>query len=174
MTEQIIKSFFNSLSISFSDIQVSQSDDVVDISLQTEQSSLLIGMHGKNLPAFQHLLSRMIEHDQKRFIRVHLEVNDYMKSKDEKFFRFLDSKIEFILATGKSSTIKNLNSFERKKAHDYIANKNIEAISTHSEGEGDDRVFIISPSASYIPSIPNSSTVSSKTPIDPLLSEDGV
>jgi|GEM_PF-1101450 len=131
-------------------------------------------MHGKNLPAFQHLLSRMIEHDQKKFVRVHLEVNDYMKSKDERLFRFLDSKIEFILATGKSTTVKNLNSFERKKAHDYIASKNMADISTHSEGEGEERVLIISPSASYIPPVSETSPVSKKPSIDSLISEDGV
>ncbi len=67
------------------------------------------------------------------FVHVHLEVNDYIKSKEEKMFRFLDSKIAFIMSTGKSTQIQNLNSYDRKKAHNYISEKKIEKLTTHSE-----------------------------------------
>lgn len=90
-------------------------------------------MHGKNIEIFQHLLSRMIEKIVGKYIHVHLEVNDYMKQKDERLFRFLESKITFIMSTGKSAKIPNLNAYERKKAHNYIAEKNIAGLSTQSE-----------------------------------------
>jgi predicted RNA-binding protein Jag len=82
-------------------------------------------MHGKNIEIFQHLLSRMIERKTEKFIHVHLEVNDYMKMKDEKLFRFLDSKITLVTSTGRSIRMPSLTSYERKKAHGYIADKNI-------------------------------------------------
>lgn len=90
-------------------------------------------MHGKNLEAIQHLLGRMAEKVRGKFVHTHLEVNDYMKAKDARLFAFLDSKIAFAISTGNPLSIPNLSSFERKKAHGYIADKKIEDLTTKSE-----------------------------------------
>ncbi len=92
-------------------------------------------MHGKNIDAFQHLLSRMIERKINESIHVHLEINDYMKQKDEKLFRFLDSKIASVTSTGQSIRMPSLTPYERKKAHSYIADKKMTGLKTKSEGE---------------------------------------
>lgn len=49
-----------------------------------------------------------------------------MKAKDDRLFTFLDGKIAWVMQSGKSTQIKNLSSFERKKAHNYISEKYIE------------------------------------------------
>lgn len=90
-------------------------------------------MHGKNIDAFQHLLSRMIERKTDSLVHVHLEVNDYMKQKDEKLFRFLDSKIAMVTTTGQSIRMPSLTPYERKKAHNYIADKTMIGLKTQSE-----------------------------------------
>jgi len=144
MHEQIVQKFFDTIGIPFEWLSIILSGDELNIAIQTPESALLIGMHWKNLESFQHIIARMIEKQTKKFIRVHLEVNDYMKAKDERLFRFLDSKIEVVLSNGKPFSIKNLNAFERKKAHDYIALKSNEWIRTHSEGEWENRVLILS------------------------------
>jgi predicted RNA-binding protein Jag len=90
-------------------------------------------MHGKSLESFTHILSRMIEKTTTAYVHVHLEVNDYVKSKEEKMFRFLDSKIALVMSTGRPVQVANLSSYDRKKAHGYIADKAIEGLSTHSE-----------------------------------------
>ena len=95
------------------------------MTIQTPDSPLLIGMHGKNIEAFQHLLGRIAEKKLGHFVHLHLEVNDYMKAKDARLFHFLDGKIAFVTSTGKSTRIPNLSSFERKKAHSYISDKKI-------------------------------------------------
>jgi predicted RNA-binding protein Jag len=144
-------------------------------------------MHGKNMDAFQHLLSRMIENIVKTYVHVHLEVNDYMKAKDERLFKFLDSKIAFVMSTGKTTRIPNLSPYERKKAHNYIATREIVGLSSHSDGEGVERslflefsgplVAMTTPVASAaVPtttSTPHQTSTPTKTssPVD-LLSED--
>ena len=90
-------------------------------------------MHGKNIDAFQHLLSRMIERKTDSLVHVHLEVNDYMKQKDEKLFRFLDSKIAMVTTTGQSIRMPSLTQKKRKKAHNYIADKTMIGLKTQSE-----------------------------------------
>jgi hypothetical protein len=56
-----------------------------------------------------------------------------MKAKDERLFRFLDTKIALIISNGKSIRIPNLNPYDRKKAHNYISERKIEKLATHSE-----------------------------------------
>lgn len=139
----LIKNFFEGLGISITSLNTDIVEKDVNIRIETPDSSLLIGMHGANLASFQHLLSRMIEKQAHEYVHVHLEVNDYMKSKDERLFRFLDSKIEFVTSTGRSSKIPNLTAYERKKAHNYISERAIPGLSTHSDGEGTERALIL-------------------------------
>ena len=75
----------------------------------------------------------MIEKITGDYVHVHLEVNDYVKSREEKMYRFLDSKVALVMSTGKPSQIPNLSSYDRKKAHSYISDKAIVGLSTHSE-----------------------------------------
>ncbi len=138
-----VTDFFTKLGIVVTSIHIDQAWEDIDIRVETPDSALLIGMHGKNIEIFQHLLSRMLEWKSEKFIHVHLEVNDYMKLKDEKLFRFLDSKLALIQTTGQSIRMPSLTSYERKKAHGYIADKHIIGCSTQSEWEGTDRVLVI-------------------------------
>ncbi|GAB0175034.1 MAG: KH domain-containing protein [Candidatus Altimarinota bacterium] len=138
------QSFFEGLGIQIDSLTITEEGDDVSINIETPDSSLIIGQHGKNMEVFKHLLGRVAEKKLGRFIHLHLEVNDYMKSKDERLFKFLESKIAFVMSTGKSIRIPNLSAFERKKAHNYISEKKIEGLSTRSEGEGEERALMLS------------------------------
>lgn len=139
-----VTEFFTKLGIITNNITITEKWDDINIQIETPDSALLIGMHGKNIEVFQHLLSRMIERKVDKFIHVHLEVNDYMKLKDEKLFRFLDSKVAIIQSTGNPIRMPSLSSYERKKAHGYIADKNIPGLKTQSEWEGAERALVLS------------------------------
>ena len=173
-TNAIVKKFFEWLGITITSISIDILEKDINIRIETPDSPLLIGMHGANLDSFQHLLSRMIEKKEKQFVHVHLEVNDYMKSKDERLFRFLESKIAFVTSTGKSSKIPNLSSYERKKAHGYISEKNIPGLKTHSDGDWAERVLILEYSGEIIPSSKPVATPANQAPRSDDLSEDGV
>lgn len=67
----------------------------------------------------------MIEQKTEKYIHVHLEVNDYMKQKDEKLMRLIDSRIMLIQSNGLSIRLPSLTPYERKKAHNHIAEKQI-------------------------------------------------
>jgi hypothetical protein len=71
----------------------------------------------------------------------------------------------------------SLTSYERKKAHGYIADKNIKWLKTQSEWEGWDRALILSYTGDIINSVsprPISSTNNKSTHTEMLLSEDGI
>ncbi len=166
-----IKTFFVNLGVAIESVSLRDEWEDLYVEVKTSDSNLLIGMHGKNLEAIQHLLGRMAEKVRGKFVHTHLEVNDYMKAKDARLFAFLDSKIAFAISTGNPLSIPNLSSFERKKAHGYIADKKIEDLTTKSEWEGDNRVLVLT----YTWVIANKLILKKEsiTPLDSL-SEDGV
>ena len=86
-----------------------------------------------------------------------------MKAKDERLFRFLESKIAFVMSTGKSVKIPNLSAFERKKAHNYISEKNINNLTTKSEGEGEERALVLSYTGTIVPITHHSGSNKSST-----------
>ncbi len=136
-----VTQFFTGLWVTIENIEVAIVDTDINIRVQTPDSALLIWMHGKNIESFQHLLGRILEKIAGHHTHIHLEVNDYMKAKDERLYRFLDSKISLVMSSGRPIRIPNLTSYERKKAHGYISEKAISGLKTRSEGEGAERIL---------------------------------
>lgn len=171
-----VSRFWTGLGITTTSISVETIWEDINIRVETPDSALLIGMHGKNIEAFQHLLSRMIERQTDGFIHVHLEVNDYMKQKDEKLFRFLDSKVVLVMNTRQPIRMPSLTPYERKKTHSYIADKNIPGLKTQSEGEGAERALVLTYTGDIAtrPSITHTVTGAKSTHSEPLLSDEGV
>lgn len=130
----LARTFLEKMHITIESITVTEEESgVYLVDIKTPDSPLLIGLHGQNMQALSHILSRMGEKTIGSYVNVHLEINDYMKEKDAKFFRYLDSRIETVMKTGKDIAIPNLNSYERKRAHDYISAKNIAGLRTYSQ-----------------------------------------
>ena len=139
MTDQIREialRFFTLSGITIESLEATCQDEsrgIFLITLKTPDSSLAIGAHGQNLDAIKHVLVRMIEKNVKRDLIIHIEVNDYLQEKDQKLFRYIDSKIDFVMRTNGRVALPHLTSFERKKVHNYVSEKNIDGLSTVSE-----------------------------------------
>jgi predicted RNA-binding protein Jag len=116
------------------------------IHLETTDSKILIWTHGQTLESTKHLLSRMIENSIESWITIHLEINDYLKSKDDKLFRYVDSKIDYVVKSQKEIVLPNFSSYERKKIHNYISEKKLDTIRSYSDWEWKDRIMHLAPS----------------------------
>ncbi len=175
---QHLYTFFGQMKVSITSLQITTENDdtIYNVRIETPDSALIIGIHGQNLQAFNHLLGRMIEMITGKFAIVHLEVNDYMKEKDERFFRYLEWRIDYAMKSKNDVTIPNLNSYERKKAHNHISLKNIDGLKTYSDGEGKERMLhlIYSGTETYRSQPHTSSPQSSSAHTLDDLSEDGI
>lgn len=175
--KSLVEQFWSWIGITLEKVDTIIDGEDVNIHIQTPDSALIIGMHWKSLDSFNHILSRIIEKITGSFVHVHLEVNDYMKSKDERLFRFLDSKINTVMSTGKSARIQNLNSYDRKKAHNYISLKNIDKLTTHSEWAPNARELVLEYTWELVHAVytyPSTTKASSTTSNLDNLSEDGI
>ena len=83
--EKITQDFFQKLGIGFTQLSIQEeAENIYRICLQTNDSALLIGPHGKNLETLSHILKLLLSKKTQKHIHIHLEVNDYLEKKDEK------------------------------------------------------------------------------------------
>jgi predicted RNA-binding protein Jag len=76
-------------------------------------------------------------------IKLHLEVNDYIKTKDDRLFDFIKKEISFLEKTGKDIKLPYFSSYERKKIHSIVHKMENKSIYTKSIWEGKDRRLYI-------------------------------
>ena len=138
-TQVLAKDFFDKLGVQYSDLNViEEAENIFRISLQSDDSHLLIGPHGKNLEIITHLLKLIASKQSHKHINLHVEVNDYLEKKDEKLLHFIQSKIDYVKSSGKEVILPFFTAYERKKVHSYVS-KAGESIYTQSQWEGKDR-----------------------------------
>ena len=137
--EKITQDFFQKLGIDFTQLSIQEeAENIYRICLQTNDSALLIGPHGKNLETLSHILKLLLSKKTQKHIHIHLEVNDYLEKKDEKLLWFIESKIKQVQSNGKDIILPFLTSYERKKVHSYV-HEHCKNIYTQSIWEGENR-----------------------------------
>ncbi len=135
---QLAQEFFSLLWVNFSDLEISTQDEekhIYTIKISSEDSSLLIGPHGRTLEEIQTLFAQMLEkHISARPI-IHIEINDYLAEKQRKLFLVIDRKIELTRKNGIEQVVYNLSSYERKQVHGYISEKYTDIVTHSVDGE---------------------------------------
>ena len=136
--------FFTNLWVVIDSLEVEeQENNIFLVKIKTEESGIIIWPHWKNLEAIQGILKLMSSRKIWERIKLHLEVNDYMKSKDDRLLGFIKSKISQVNSTWKDVCLPFFSAYERKKIHSYISELNDDSISTKSLGEGKERRLYI-------------------------------
>jgi spoIIIJ-associated protein len=141
-TEKTIKKFFDSLGIDAS-FTVLEDEETIGVTLETEDTGIIIGYHGETLEALQLVLSLLVAKERGEFKRVSLEVGDYKKNRSEWLERLAVDAKERAISENKEVYLSDLKSWERRVVH-LLLQDDKEVVS-ESTGEGKDRVLVIKP-----------------------------
>ncbi len=118
----------------------------VEIKTKDASSSYLIGKHGVNLSALQHLLRVLVKRSAPESeIGFNVDVNDYRKEQQRGITDLAREIAEKVSMEQQSMALRPMNSFERRLVHTELAN--FEGIETESFGEGEERKVIIRPTS---------------------------
>jgi spoIIIJ-associated protein len=140
--EKVIKDFFVSLGVE-AEMEIVEDAEAITVTLETEDTGMIIGYHGETLEALQLVLSLVLAKENGEFKRVSIEVGDYKKNRTEWLERLaLDAK-ERALSGGKEVYLSELKSWERRVVHVFLQDD--KEVSSESSGEGKDRVLVIKP-----------------------------
>ena len=105
----------------------------------------LIGKNSRNLIALQTLVSTIVNRyyaeEEKKIVLV--DVGGYKKRREKNLEYMAVEWGKQVAKTRTAITITDLNAYERKIVHNKLSTW--KDVTTHSEGEGQDRVLIIEP-----------------------------
>lgn len=118
-------------------------EENVEIVLNTKDTGVVIGYHGDTLEGLQLVLSLCVARNLGRFVRISIDVGDYKKNRTEFLKTLALETKERVVAEGKEIVVPELKSWERRIIH-LLLEKDEDVIS-ESQGEGRDRVLIVSP-----------------------------
>ncbi len=117
-------------------------DEVIQLSVpSTSLNSLLIGRNADNLRALQHIVSMALTTREAEVTRVNVDVANYKRQRADRIAEKAEGWIRKVRETGEPMTI-NLNAADRRVVHRVA--QDYSDVETHSEGEGKERVLIIS------------------------------
>jgi len=140
----LIETFFEKFTLPIESITIDISENKnISIKIKTHDSALFIWSHGKNLEAFELVLKTMISRKQEEKIRLHIEINDYINSKDERLFSMIKEKIALLKKWNSDIKLSELNAYERKKVHSFVADLKDDTIYTKSIWEWVERRLYI-------------------------------
>lgn len=118
-------------------------DDTVNITLDTEDSGMVIGHHGDILESLQMVLSLCIAKSLGEFKRVSLEVGDYKKNRTGLVEQLAQQAKQRALEENRDIALPNLKAWERRVVH-LMFQEDQEVVS-ESIGEGKERTLIVRP-----------------------------
>lgn len=139
--KSLIEEFFKKLNITIEFLEIFDENEknIYTIKVKTNDSGLLIWHNGKNLDSIQTILKLIISNKLWEKTKIHLEINDYIKTKDNKLFDFIKWKIEYVKKSKKDFCLPFYSAYERKKIHQYISEMNDNSIFTKSIWEWKER-----------------------------------
>jgi len=123
--------------------EIAEDDEGVSLTLDTKDSGLVIGYHGDTLESLQLITSLCIAKRLGRFVRVSIEVGDYKKNRIEWLKSLALTTKEKAVNENQGIPLPELKSWERRIIHLLLQND--EEVTSESQGEGRERVLVISP-----------------------------
>jgi len=141
-TENILKH----LGITFSEIEVSEAEtDLFQINIKSENASLLIGHHGENIQALQHLVKVLAWEKSKSDNQFHviLDIDDYRKRQEDSVISMAERKIAMLRRNRRPQILPPMSPYFRRKIHLHLMGPGFDDVETISEGEGETRHIII-------------------------------
>ena len=122
----------------------SAEDDGIVCDITTDADShFLIGQHGTNLQAVQHLARLIVRKSVPEKIRFILDVNSYKQQRNQSVIEQAQIAANEAVSQHRAVIMKPMSTYERRIVHMELS-KNPQ-ISTESVGEGEERKIVVKP-----------------------------
>ena len=125
------------------EIAVCESEAQLRMQLSGENMSILIGRRGETLDALQYLTSLVVNKEQKDYVRVKLDTENYRKRRKETLENLARNIAYKVKKTRRPVSLEPMNPYERRIIHSALqGNKFVE---TYSEGSEPYRHVVVAP-----------------------------
>ncbi len=115
----------------------------LNIDFAGEDMGILIGKRGQTLDSLQYLVSLVVNKDQKYYVRVKLDTEDYRKRRKDTLENLAKNIASKVRRTQKPVSLEAMNPYERRIIHSALqGNRYVE---TYSEGNEPYRHVVVVP-----------------------------
>ncbi len=126
------------------EVTVQQSGDrEVTLVMSSDDPGFLIGRQGETLDALQLVVAIAANRGRDDGARVIVDAEDYRERRAQSLTEMAQEHAENAKQSGKEVVVPDLKAYERRLMH--MALRDDKGVETYSEGEGRDRVLVISP-----------------------------
>ncbi len=116
-------------------------EDTFEVTLYSNNNSILIGKNGQNLKALETIVRARINKEWGISPKIVLDVENYKEKKIKNLERLAIRVAKEVRETKVDVALDNMNSFERRVIHNKLTN--FKGVSTISEGEEPNRHVVI-------------------------------
>lgn len=138
-----IEEFLSDFSKCFGGItySISYEDDFLNVKIDGENSSKLIGYRGDVLNSLQTILNSIASKHLESKVRVILNIGSYKEKREKALEELADKISKTVLKTGKSITLEPMVAYERKIIHNRLQQNS--HVKTYSIGDEPYRKVVI-------------------------------
>jgi spoIIIJ-associated protein len=122
---------------------VNETQEKIILSIEGDDSGLLIGKRGQNLDALQYILNKAINKIDNDHKMILIDLGDYRKRREEFLLGLAEKIREKVKKTKKPVSLAHMNAHDRRIIHMVLQED--ESLITQSRGEGKYRKVIILP-----------------------------
>lgn len=141
--KQITEDLLKKLEITGEVSVVTDETGAFRVNIQTEETGLLIGFHGRTLESLQIILGILVSKKLAEWVKVYVNVGDYREKREEALMLMAQRAAERALSLGRPVELSHLSPSERRVIHLTLSGD--ERVVTESIGEGNMRVLLVKP-----------------------------
>ena len=124
-------------------IDYDEAEATMDIDVEGPDMGILIGKRGQTLDSLQYLTSLVVNKEQKDYVRVKLDTENYRKRRKETLENLARNIAYKVKKTRRPVSLEPMNPYERRIIHSALqGNKFVE---TYSEGSEPYRHVVVAP-----------------------------
>ena len=117
--------------------------DALNIDFTGKDMGILIGKRGQTLDSLQYLTSLVVNRDQKHFVRIKLDTEDYRRRRKETLENLASNIARKVKKTRRPVSLEPMNPYERRIIHSSLQSNRF--VETHSEGNEPYRYVVVTP-----------------------------
>ena len=140
LIDEVIKTIGQNMNIVI-DNEILVSDEIYNVTLISNNNSILIGKEGKTLNALQTLVRQIVRNKTNTSIKINLDVSNYKIKKMKNIERIVRQVAKEVKTSKVTVSLDPMNSYERRYVHTIISE--YPELETESVGEGKERHITI-------------------------------
>lgn len=113
-------------------VAVNEEEHIIEVELKGDDMGILIGKRGQTLDSLQYLVSLVVNRDQKDYVRVKLDTENYRKRRKETLENLAKNIAYKVRRSRKPVSLEPMNPYERRIIHSALQNNKY--VETYSEG----------------------------------------